>query len=142
MLNLRSFIRKSTTINYDFHKIRCRKHAHRKQFCEFIIDKKKPKWITIHNKYYNYRVTNYPMWCSERKSKPFSILTCTDKIKLDSSSNAFINVDNQPIYKIRSVYITQSLLIHFNEISVNGKDKMIGMYVLLSFHNNFTLILN
>ena len=90
MLNLHSFIRKSTTINYDFHKIRCRKHAHRKQFCEFIIDKEKPKWITIHNKYYNYRV-------SERKSKPFSILTCNDKIKLDSSSNALMLTINQYI---------------------------------------------
>lgn len=131
MLNIRPFIRRSTSLEWNLDHIRCEGHKTRTIFCDWIVNTEKSKKVIIHGKTENLEVENYTVYCEERSSKKFTLLQHSQKFLLDPSSEAFVYVEREPIYKIKSGYINHSLLIYLNEISINSGIMMIGMHCIV-----------
>ena len=127
--NLTSLIVEKINITYKFENVRCLYHKDIQELCSIKVEENQtnPMYCIIHHKDKNHLVPNYKTYCTKIQSKGTTLLQFASNLILDKNSNDFIKVKNDKIYKIKQGYITQSLLAHLNESTINGNFKMIGM---------------
>ena len=131
----RSLIIKPSHIKWKLNNVRCSKHKTRQKLCKIIVNQDKPTKAIIYDRYENYEVSNYIIYCSDIPSRPSTILQFAPKLILSNDSDDYITVENQKIYKVKSIYILSTLLFYFNDSTINANLKMIGIFF------NFILIL-
>ena len=131
----RSLIIKSSHIEWQLNNVRCPKHHKRNKLCKMIINQGKSTITTIYDRFQNYEVPNYQIYCQDVPSKTYSMLQLAPKLLLSNDSDDYITIENQKVYKVKSIFILSSLLVYFNDSTINGNLKMIGILFY------FTLIL-
>ena len=139
MYNLRDLITKKSKLEWNLESIRCISHKCRPQFCNIVIDQNNSKDDIIFDINQNLLVNNFTIYCNEIPSKKYNILQYNQKFIFSDSSNNYVRVENQQIYKIKLKYITFGLLLYFNENTINGELNMIGLLLLFYLHFKFIL---
>ena len=125
--NLTSLIVERVDLNFKFNNLRCPHHPYHRKLCKLKVNKKNAPYCIIHHKDRNYCVKNYEIYCTKIQSKPFKILQIASQLQLTPNSTSYIYVENEKIYKVKLSFITESLLLHLNQSTINGDLKMIGM---------------
>lgn len=126
MFNLHKILINKKTLNFSLNNVRCDQHKTRIEECNIIVNKQKFKTTTIYDKCHNYEVENYETYCEDIPCRKYTILQI-GTILSSHDLNNFITVDNKNIFKINTRYITEELLFFFNDSTINGNAKMIGM---------------
>ena len=124
--SLKSLIVRKVTIKWELGNVRCKKHQHKKQYCDFVVESNS-KMDIIHSLHENYTVNNHRVHCEKIPSITYDLLSCSHNLILDSSSKAYIHINGEKIFKVKSRYITMKLLVYCNSNTINGQLKMIGM---------------
>ena len=124
----RHLIIKPSHIKWKLNNVRCPKHKTRKKKCKIIVNKDNPTKTIIYDRFENYEVSNYKIFCSDIPSRPSTILQFAPRLILSNNSDDYITVENQKVYKVKSIYIVSTLLFYFNDSTINGNLKMIGIF--------------
>ena len=134
LATIKSILNKSKKINWKLTNAKCKQHAKKIRYCIFKQkDDDSDNEVIIHDVNFNYCTNNFEIYCSETKSLSFKILDSANKIIINNESDAEILIDNKKIFRVKSKYVTISLLIDLNEKTLNHKSKMIGMYVYIYY---------
>ena len=126
----RNLIFKPSSIKWQFNNVRCPQHFKRNKLCKIIVNQTKSKTTTIHDRYENFEVENYEIYCNDTPSRKSTILQFGAKLLSTSDSDDYITIENQKVYKIKSLFILSSLLFYFNDSTINGNLKMIGIFCI------------
>ena len=114
---------------YKLEKVRCCGHADRTGYCKFAAsDKSNNEYDIIHDINGNYLVRQHQVYCVDRPSKLYNILRHNQNfiIKEASSDDNYVKIDGKYVFKVKQRFFTLNLLIHLNEITINGQQKSIG----------------
>ena len=125
MINL---IRRRSTIKWKLQEAHCINHINQKEFCKFTQTKSN-KTELIYDKKSPIEVNSVFVSCNQRPKKIFNVLSQSHLFILSPSSNKnnYVTVNDEKVLKIKSKYITFGLLLHLNQIAINGQSMMWGM---------------
>ena len=148
MIRLQNLINKQGVLKYKLDHAKCIRHKNQNSYCKFIFNEKNGKKATIHGRFGNLVVNNIEFFCKKAPSCKYYLLQHQQNII--ASNLDYVKVNDEKIYKIKKKYVSHSLLLHLNEITLNGNDKLFGMlypsssfYIILYnsmlFYHYFTL---
>ncbi len=117
------------------HNSRCKHHIQEKKPCIF---KKtgRVKEVTVYDVYKYWNVVNFEMQCQKTKSSKFYILDGNRNGLVILSSTDFIKIREKYIRKIGEKYILWSLLLYFNALTLETKNKSIGLLIFCTYSIN------
>ena len=131
MINLRQIVTKRITPTYKLNKCYCNTHSYRNRYCQVIIKKNENKFNKIYGKDFNYMSNEYLVHCSERPKEVTNLFKITaNKFEFEDPMENYLKIDGMNILRIGTMYICMDLLIFLNQITVNGKEKMIGVLTI------------
>ena len=122
----KSFINTIHKVECRLNQSNCDYHSHKTKRCFFRGNTKVGDYVTIYGKNENYRVKNWSIYCTRRKSWKFNILNSA-RIVPSRGSDDYIKVAGEKVYKIGREYILESLLMHISELVLKSKFKKVGM---------------
>ena len=129
MLHLGKHLNQVVEPEYKLEKVRCCAHEDREEYCKFAVSNKSTnQYDIIHDVHGNYSVRQHLVYCEDRPSRLYNILRHNQKfiIKEASNDDHYVKIDGKYIFKVKERFFTLNLLIHLNEITINGQHKSIG----------------
>ena len=108
-------------------KCKCNYHKKRNKHCKIVVDKSVTKKRIIHDRFNVYEVDDYQFYCSDVPCRKYWVLQNNNYIINDDESKNYVTFNNQKIIKCKSQYLSYSLIVYFNQITINGQAKFIGI---------------
>ena len=114
-------------------KCKCNYHKNRNKHCKIVIDESVYKKRNIYDRFYIYEVEDYQFYCSDVPCRKYWLLQHSYYIINDDGSKNYVTFNNQRIFKCKSKYLSYSLIVYFNQITMNGQAKFIGILFFYFF---------